>query len=476
MTLRTMTEAAAAERRNSMLLYNTFTRQKEALKPLGQTVGIYACGPTVYSPAHIGNMRTYLFVDWLRRALKLSGFAINHVMNITDVGHLTDDADDGEDKMEKAAREQKLDPWAIAAAVTGRFFADTDALNIERPETVCKATDHIPQMIAFTEALLLNGHAYMTPDGIYFSIESFPDYGRLSRLDLEGQQAGARIEVNEHKRHPADFALWKNASPGHIMQWDSPWGRGYPGWHIECSAMGFEYLGERFDIHTGGVDAIPVHHENEIAQNTGRFGHPMAGVWMHGEFLQVDGGKMGKSLGNLYTLDDLTERGFSPIHYRYFCANAHYRSKLNFTWDGLAAAKTSYERLLTAVQTHKNGAHDADVSQHFSQLREAIMDDVNIPKALGVLWSMVRQSGGGSHTIYEAVLDIDKALGLQLDRAPDSQSREAPLPENVRQLVGSRQAAKLKKDYAEADRIRNELREMGYELMDSKDGVQCRKI
>ncbi len=446
-----------------MTLYNTLTRAKESL---------YACGPTVYGPAHIGNMRTYLFVDWLRRALAFAGFTPKHVMNITDVGHLTDDADEGEDKLQKAARERKLDPWVIAASVTERFFADTKSLNIERPEIVCKATEHIKQMIAFVSALLKKGHAYETPDGIYFDIATFPEYGKLSRLDLEAQQAGARVEVNPDKRSPFDFALWKKAPKEHIMQWESPWGMGYPGWHIECSAMGLEYLGERFDIHTGGVDHLPVHHENEIAQNEALLGHPMVNTWMHGEFLLVNGGKMGKSLGNLYTLADLAERGFSPMHFRYFCAGAHYRNKLNFTWEAMEAAKTSYTRLLAAVQSHKGGTDAADVASYEEQMRNAVLDDLNIPKAIGALWTMVKQPGR-SQAVYDAATEIDRVLGLSLDAVPDSTE---DLPEEVQAMVDARQAAKSEKNYTEADRLRGEIKRLGYELTDTKEGVQCKKI
>lgn len=456
-----------------MTLYNTLTRTKETFAPLDKkTAGLYACGPTVYSPAHIGNMRTYLFVDWLRRALAFAGFTPKHVMNITDVGHLTDDADEGEDKLQKAARERKLDPWAIAASVTERFFADTKSLNIELPEIVCKATEHIKQMIAFVSALLEKGHAYETPDGIYFDIATFPEYGKLSRLDLEAQQAGARVEVNPDKRSPFDFALWKKAPKEHIMQWESPWGMGYPGWHIECSAMGLEYLGDRFDIHTGGVDHLPVHHENEIAQNEALLGHPMVNTWMHGEFLLVDGGKMGKSLGNLYTLADLAERGFSPMHFRYFCAGAHYRNKLNFTWEAMEAAKTSYTRLLAAVQSHKGGTDAADVASYEEQMRDAVLDDLNIPKAIGALWTMVKQPGR-SQAVYDAAIEIDRVLGLSLDAVPDSTE---DLPEEVQAMVDARQAAKAEKNYAEADRLRGEIKRLGYELTDTKEGVQCKEI
>jgi cysteinyl-tRNA synthetase len=457
-----------------MTLYNTLTRQKEEFKPLdGKTAGMYACGPTVYNPAHIGNLRTYIFVDWLRRAIKFAGFSINHVMNITDVGHLTDDADGGEDKMEKAAREQKLDPWAIAAAVTERFFADTDSLNIERPDTTCKATEHIGQMIEFTQRLLDRGHAYHTPDGIYFDISAFPGYGKLSRLDLEGQQAGARVEVNPHKRGPFDFALWKAAPKEHIMQWDSPWGKGYPGWHIECSAMALEYLGEVFDIHTGGVDHIPVHHENEIAQSEGLLGRPAVRLWSHGEFLLVDGGKMSKSLGNVHTLETLAGRGFTPLHYRYFCANAHYRSKLNFTWDGLASAKVSYERLLAAVWSHRGGS--APMGSGADDMREAVLDDLNIPKALGILWGMVKQPEK-SQAVYDAAMEIDKVLGLGLGREPRTEDTDGLLPDDIQALVDARQAAKGSKNWAEADRIRDEIKAMGWELTDTKEGIQCKKI
>ncbi|MDR1692031.1 MAG: cysteine--tRNA ligase [Oscillospiraceae bacterium] len=460
-----------------MTLYNTLTRRKETFAPIAAAAGLYACGPTVYSPAHIGNMRSYLFTDWLRRALIFGGYTPKHVMNITDVGHLTDDGDAGEDKLQKAAREKKLDPWAIAASVTARFFADADALNIQRPEVVCKATDHIPQMIAFVEGLLEKGHGYETSDGIYFDIATFPGYGKLSRLDLDAQVAGARVEVNPEKRNPFDFALWKKAPREHIMQWDSPWGKGYPGWHIECSAMGLQYLGERFDIHTGGIDHLPVHHENEIAQDEALLGHPMVNTWMHGEFLLIDGGKMSKSLGNLYTLGDLEERGYPPMAYRYFCAGAHYRSKLNFTWDGMDAAKTAYNRLLAAVRAHRGGTGNASVEPYAAQMRDAVLDDLNIPKAVGALWTMARQPER-TQAVYDAALAIDRVLGLRLDDAGPAAGQSGPdtLPEGIRALVDARQAAKANRDYPEADRIRGELKGLGYELTDTKEGVVCKKI
>ena len=286
-----------------MKFYNTLTRQRDEFTPLeGNTVRIYSCGPTVYSYAHIGNMRTYVFMDLLRRALKYNGYELKHVMNITDVGHLVSDGDDGEDKMAKTAREQKKTPWEIAEYYTSVFMKDIDALNITRPEIIAKATEHIGEMIDFVQGLDKNGYAYETSDGIYYDISKFDRYGMLSGNKLDEQKAGARVELNSEKRHPADFALWKKAPKEHIMQWESPWGMGYPGWHIECSAMGLKYLGKYFDIHTGGVDHIPIHHENEIAQSCGLLGNEAAKFWIHGEFMLVDGGKMSKSLGNTYTI------------------------------------------------------------------------------------------------------------------------------------------------------------------------------
>ena len=307
-------------------IYNTLSRQKEEFKPLNEkVVTMYSCGPTVYNFAHIGNLRTYVFMDIFRRVLKYDGFKLKGVMNITDVGHLLSDADDGEDKMAKASREQQKSPMEIAEFYSNIFFEDLNKLNINRPEIIAKATDHISDMIHYVEKLVELGFAYEIEDGIYFDIAKFPEYGKLSRLNLDDQQAGARVEVNSQKRHPADFAVWKKAEPNHIMQWPSPWGMGYPGWHIECSAMSRKYLGAHFDIHSGGVDHIPVHHENEIAQNEALTGDKSVNYWVHGEFMLVDNGKMSKSLGNTYRISQLEEMGYCALDFRYFCLNAHYR-------------------------------------------------------------------------------------------------------------------------------------------------------
>ncbi len=459
-----------------MTLYNTLTRKKETLQPITPGhIGLYCCGPTVYNFAHIGNMRTYLFMDWLRRALLSAGLELTHVMNITDVGHLVSDGDEGEDKMEKGARERGKTPWEIAEEYTEVFMRDIASLNIACPEIVAKATDHIPEMLEFVQKLVELGYGYETSDGIYFDIGRFPSYGELSRLNLEEQQAGARVEVNEEKRHPADFALWKKAPPEHIMQWPSPWGQGYPGWHIECSAMSKKYLGELFDIHTGGVDHIPVHHENEIAQSEALLGHKAVNTWMHGEFMLVDGGKMSKSLKNAYLLSDLKERGFTPMHFRFFCANAHYRNKLNFTWDALAGARTAYNRLLAAVQAHKDGTDrpgkDALTAFH-DEFYEAVYDDINIPKALGILWNAVR-TPIRSHEIYDLALSLDAILGLSLGESPEIEAPE--LDTGIEELIARRQAARAAKDFAEADRIRDALRDMGVTLEDTKEGVKWKK-
>jgi len=470
-----------------MKFYNTLTREKEEFAPLkGNCVRIYSCGPTVYNYAHIGNLRTYMFMDMLRRALKYNGYKLRHVMNITDVGHLTDDGDDGEDKMAKASREQKKTPWEIAAYYTEVFFKDIDRLNITRPEVIAKATEHINEMLDFVYGLDEKGYAYETSDGIYFDIQKLDHYGYLSNIDLEGQQAGARVEVNSEKRHPADFALWKKAPKEHIMQWDSRWGMGYPGWHIECSAMGLKYLGDTFDIHTGGVDHIPIHHENEIAQSCGLLGHPAAKFWMHGEFMLVDGGKMSKSLGNTYTVEQLIEKGYSPLDFRYFCLNAHYRQKLNFTFDGMDAAKKSLANLRTAIA--KLAAADnkateeeaAKLASFKAEFEEAVNDDLNIPKALGVVWTIAK-SAPKCKEAFELIKECDKIMGLDLHVLPkveeeDEHANDDPaLVAEVEAAIAARAAAKKAKDYAEADRIRNELAAKGIILTDTPKGVKWKK-
>ena len=456
-------------------VYNTLTRRKEEFVPLNdKVVTMYSCGPTVYSYAHIGNMRAYLFMDSVRRTLKYNGYKLKGVMNITDVGHLLSDGDDGEDKMEKASKEQQKSVYEIAAIYTDAFMKDLAKLNIGKPEIIAKATDHITDMIKYVEALVEKGYGYETSDGIYFDISKFREYGKLSGLDLEGQRAGARVDVNDEKRNPADFALWKKAPKEHIMQWESPWGMGYPGWHIECSAMSRKYLGDTFDIHTGGVDHIPVHHENEIAQSEALVGHKTVDYWMHVEFMQVDGGKMSKSLKNTYTVSELEQKGYSAMAFRYFCLNTHYRKKLNFTFEGMDAAKTAYNRLLAAVHSHKGGkSFDEEAVKKYDELfTEAINDDINIPLGLGVLWNMLKEKP--SQAIYDLAMKFDKVLGLALDTEPAPEKVEAP--EEVIKLAELRLKARKDKDWAQSDVLREQISKLGYQIIDKKDGYDIKKI
>ena len=330
-------------------IYNTMSRTVEEFKPITPNfVGMYGCGPTVYNYAHIGNLRTYIFEDTLKRVLMHAGYKVKHVMNITDVGHLTGDGDDGEDKMEKSARESGKSVWDIAKFYTEAFFKDYDSLNIIRPDVICPATQHIPQMIELIQRLEKGGHTYIAGGNVYFSIDTFPSYGKLARLNLDDLKSGARIDIDSNKKNPKDFVLWfTNSKFGEqAMMWDSPWGRGYPGWHIECSAMSMYYLGEHFDIHCGGIDAIPVHHTNEIAQSEAATGKTWVNYWMHGEFLLSDKGKMSKSSGEFLTMSVLKEHGFDPLDYRYFCLGANYRTQLQFSYQGLEGAKTARQGLV----------------------------------------------------------------------------------------------------------------------------------
>ena len=459
-----------------MKLYNTLTRKKDEFKTQDgtNTVRMYSCGPTVYNYAHIGNLRTYIFMDLLRRALKYDGYELKGVMNITDVGHLMSDGDDGEDKMAKASREQKKDPWQIAEMYTNVFMQDFDKLNIEKPEIICKATAHINEMIDYVVGLCEKGFGYETEDGIYYDISKFKGYGMLSGNTLDDLKAGARIEVNSDKRNPYDFAIWKKAPKEHIMQWPSPWGQGYPGWHIECSAMSRKYLGDIFDIHTGGVDHIPIHHENEIAQSEGLTGKNPAKYWLHGEFMLVDGGKMSKSLGNTYTIEQLEKMGYSPMVFRYFCLNAHYRKKLNFTFDTMDAAKTSYERLCGLLLKHKNSQDKADeqkLNAFKQEFKEDVLDDLNIPSALGVLWTMLKEPY--SVEIYNTALEFDKVFGLGLDKIKEEASSD--IPSEIIKKAEEMQNARKEKNWAVADALRAEINDLGYIVKNTKDGYEISK-
>ena len=459
-------------------VYNSLTRRKTDVIPVNEdgVVRMYTCGPTVYYYAHIGNLRSYLFMDFLRRVLKFNSYKLLGVMNITDVGHLTSDEDTGDDKMEVSAKKENKSVYEIAQHYTDFFMKDCARLNIDMPEHVVKATDHIKEMIEIVVGLQEKGYAYEISDGIYFDTSKFPDYGYLS--GQTDKQAGARIEVNEEKRNPEDFALWKKVSENHLMKWESPWGLGCPGWHIECSAMSLKYLGDHFDIHTGGIDHLPVHHENEIAQNDCYIGRRVVETWMHGEFLQVDGGKMGKSLGNLYTIDELIERGYSPLDYRYFCLNTHYHKKLNFTFDGLSAAKTALARLRALVNSNKNVKREltaeeiAKLTQYNIDFTSAINDDLNLPLALGTLWNMLKELPK-SEDVYELAIKMDSVFGLDLDKEIVIEAEE--IPEEVIALAEQRKQARQNKDYALSDTLREQISALGYNIKDSATGYELTK-
>lgn len=409
-------------------------------------------------------------MDILRRTLRYEGYKVKGVMNITDVGHLLSDADEGEDKMEKAAKEQQKSPYEIADYYTKLFFDDLKKLNIGKPELTPKATEHIREMLDFVYALCEKGYGYETSDGIYFDISKFPAYGQLSGINLEDQKAGARVEVNDEKRSPFDFAIWKKAPKEHIMQWDSRWGKGYPGWHIECSAMSKKYLGEVFDIHTGGVDHIPIHHENEIAQSYGYSGKNPAKFWMHGEFMLVNNGKMSKKLGNTYLVSQLEEMGYSPMCFRYFCLNTHYRKKLNFTFEGMDGAKTAYARLCALVAKHREGENDVSdekLAAYRKEFEEDVTDDLNVPGAMGVLWTMLKEPA--SRKIYALALEMDKIFGLKLDEAKAEEVKEE-FPAEITAIANERAAARAAKDWGKSDELRAKLDELGYAVKDTKEG------
>ena len=456
-------------------LYNTLTRKNEEFKPINDgLVKMYTCGPTVYYYPHIGNMRAYIFMDTLRRTLKYNNYEILGVMNVTDVGHLTDDGDNGEDKMEKMAKKTNTSPYEIAKKYTKIFFDDLAKLNVDIPEHVTKATEYIPQMIEFVKKLEEKGYTYIIDDGVYFDVSKFKGYGQLSNKDMETVGV-ARVEENDQKRHPFDFALWKFVPEAHIMKWDSPWGVGCPGWHIECSAMSGDILGDHFDIHTGGIDHKPIHHENEIAQNDCAFGHRVVEWWMHNEFLQVDGGKMSKSLNNIYTIDQLNEMGYEPLAYKFFCLNTSYMKKINFTFDAIKASQVALNNLRKILGEHKEG--DALIEKqkldHYRQeFLEAINDNLNTPLALGVLFSMVKNEPK-SKDVYDLAMDFDKVFAIGLDRVVEEKSED--IPAEIEQLAKLRWEAKLNKDWAQADKYRNEITEKGYMILDSKEGYRIEK-
>jgi len=454
-------------------LYNTLTRKQEDFHPIKPGyVGVYSCGPTVYWFAHIGNMRAFLFADVLRRMLQANGLHVKSVMNITDVGHLTDDADEGEDKMLVAMQREGKSALEISEFYTQAFFDDLDRLNIQRAEAYPKATEHIEEQIEIIQTLEDRGYTYQTSDGVYFDTSKLPEYGRLSGQKAEEKQAGARVEMGE-KRNATDFALWKFSPKDkkREMEWESPWGVGFPGWHIECSVMSKKFLGVPFDIHTGGIDHIAVHHENELAQTQGAEDTLEANYWMHNEFITVDGGKMSKSIGNVYTISDLMEKGFDPLAFRYLCLQAHYRSKLNFTFESLGAAQNALSKIKQAVRSWDMEAKEGGF-EFEQKFMEAINDDLNTPKALAVLWQLLDADLSEAEKKY-VVQKMDAVFGLNLVQ---EMGKKEDMPEEIMVLVHAREEARQAKDWTASDQFRDELLQKGYVVEDGAEGTRVRKI
>jgi len=453
----------------SLKLYNTLTRKKEVFKPLSKgKVGMYVCGPTVYWYQHIGNLRSYIFSDILKKILIYNNYKVNHVMNITDVGHLTSDADDGEDKMEKAAEREGKKAEDIANYYWRIFREDFKKLNITEPSKWTKATDHIKEQIAIIKKLGKKGYTYKTSDGIYFNTLKFKSYGKLAKLDIEGLQAGKRIDIGE-KKNKTDFALWKfSEKPGERQQeWPSPWGVGFPGWHIECSAMSMKYLGKTFDIHTGGIDHIPIHHTNEIAQSEAATGKKFVNYWLHGNFLTFKGEKVSKSEGGLYTISELEKKGFLPLEYKYLCLTTHYRKPLNFSLEILESAKNSYQRLKNIVSGIKDDKKTNE--KYLKDFEKAINDDLEIPNALQVLWNLVRDKNAKGK--YQTIKKIDEVFGLDLLK-----KEKVSVPEKVKNLIKERETARKEINWKLADEIREKIKTIGYSVDDTPKGVVVKEL
>lgn len=454
-----------------LILYNTLSRQKEEFKPIEKKkVGLYTCGPTVYDYDHIGHAWNYYASDILRRVLEYNGYDVKHVMNITDVGHLTSDADTGEDKMEKSAKESGKTAWEIADYFTKIYLENRKKMNFLEPKIICKATDHIPEMINLVHTLIEKGYAYEIADGIYFDTTKFSEYGKLSGNTLEKLKEGARVEVNPEKRNPTDFALWKFSGENSLrqMEWDAFGKMGFPGWHIECSAMSIKYLGEHFDIHTGGEDNIFPHHESEIAQSESATGKKFVNYWLHTIFLQVDGKKMSKSLKNFYTLSDIEKMGFTALDLRYLFSQTHYRQKLNFTWKALEAAHSAYSKLKTIISEYEEPR--VGCAEYEEKFFNAVNDDLNIPKALGIMWDMLSDKDYPSHAKARTIFTFDRVLGLRLDEV-----KKISIPQDVKKLADERAEARKNKDWKKADELRQKIQELGFEVEDMKEGQRVYK-
>ncbi len=462
-----------------MLVYNTLTKKKEEFKPLqAKEVRIYTCGPTVYWFAHIGNLRTYIFEDILKRVLAFNGYKTKHVMNITDVGHLTSDADSGEDKMEKGAKKEGKTAWEIAEFYTQAFKKDLARLNVAEPDIWVKATDTIKEQIELIRILEKKGYTYRIEDGIYFDSSKIKNYGKLAGLKEDPSRLKARVEMAEGKRGVTDFALWKFSPKGskRQMEWDSPWGAGFPGWHTECVVMAAKFLGVPFDIHCGGIDHVPVHHTNEIAQAEAAWGNDLATYWMHGEFLVLKDSRMGKSEGNAVTVDTLIEKGFDPLAYRYMTLTAHYCTKLTFTLDDLAGAQTALQKLKeTMLELKKKAgsilADNGKTAEYRKMFAQAVNDDLNMPKALALVWIILKDAAVAESDKYHLILEFDKIFGLGLDKVKDLE-----IPVEVSVLAAERENYRQQKNWAMADESRKKIEALGYHVEDSQDGMKVKKI
>jgi len=451
-------------------IYNTLSKKIEDFEPIkGKKVGMYTCGPTVYNYAHIGNLRTYVFEDILKRVLAYNKYKVKHVMNITDVGHLTSDADEGEDKMEKGAKREGKTAWDIAKFYTEAFEKDLQSLNIIEPDKWCKATDHIKEQIKMVQKLIDKGYTYETSDGIYFDTTKVEDYGKLANLKNQELKEGARVDMGE-KKNPHDFALWKFSPSGspRQMEWSAFGKKGFPGWHIECSAMSMKYLGEQFDIHCGGIDHVSIHHTNEIAQSEAVTGKkPWVKYWLHGEFLNMGSGKMAKSGDNFVTLDTLIQKGINPLAYRYLLLQTHYRKQLSFSWEALEAAQRGLERLYSeAIRLKKDKIEINGDKEIDDKFLNTINDDLNTPQALAVVWEAVNKK-----TIdYDTLIKFDEVLGLNIKDTKIQGYNEIEIPNEIQKLLDLRQTARDEKNWSESDRLRDEIKKHGYSVDDTGEG------
>ncbi|WP_298839279.1 cysteine--tRNA ligase [Clostridium sp.] len=462
----------------SFNVYNTLSRSKEEFIPYVEgKVGMYTCGPTVYNYAHIGNLRTYIFEDVLKKSLEYSNYKVKHVMNITDVGHLQSDGDEGQDKMALGAKREHKTVWEIAKFYEDAFFEDCKKLNIKRPTIVCRATEHIADMIEFIKKLEEKGYTYVSNGNVYFEIDKFPDYAKLAHLSLDELEAGSRIEVDPNKKNPLDFVLWFTNSKfsNQIMQWESPWGKGFPGWHLECSTMSVKYIGEYLDIHCGGIDHIAIHHTNEVAQSEGVLGHKWVKYWMHGEFLVLDSGKMSKSSGNFLTISSLEKEGYSPLDYRYFCLQSKYRKQLVFSFESLNDARNGYKKLKERIAPVLSGINKNDIVRdekivsYKEKFLSFISDDLNIANAFTVLFDVLKDNDLNNKEKSILIEDFDKIFSLNL-MTIEKETTDID-EELINNLIVERNAARASKNWARADEIRDEFIAMNIELLDSKEGT-----